>query len=113
MPGCVDTVPPGGYLPRVIQDFGPERTLRRTGTVVGAHRPEVPMTPLEQAARAAQHAPSVFNTQPWRWRITGESMELFADSDRRVDSIDRDSRLLLLSCGTALHHARTHLGVAG
>jgi nitroreductase len=71
------------------------------------------MTPLEQAARAAQHAPSVFNTQPWSWRISGKAMELFADPERRVDSIDRDGRLLVLSCGAALHHARTYLAAAG
>lgn len=71
------------------------------------------MTPLEQAARAAQHAPSVLNTQPWSWRIDREALELFADEDRRVDSIDRDGRLLLLSCGAALHHARTYLAAAG
>ena len=71
------------------------------------------MTPLEQAARAAQHAPSIFNTQPWNWRISGKTMELFADPQRRVDSIDRDGRLLLLSCGAALHHARTYLAAAG
>jgi hypothetical protein len=71
------------------------------------------MTPLEQAARAAQHAPSVFNTQPWNWRIGGETMEMFADPQRRVDSIDRDGRLLMISCGAALHHARTYLAAAG
>ncbi|GAB2584235.1 NAD(P)H nitroreductase [Paractinoplanes abujensis] len=71
------------------------------------------MTPLEQAARAAQHAPSVFNTQPWNWQITGNTLELFADPGRRVDSIDPDGRLLLLSCGAALHHARTYLAAAG
>jgi hypothetical protein len=75
---------------------------------------EVPtMTPLEQAARAAQHAPSVFNTQPWSWQITGRTMELFADPGRRIESIDRDGRLLLLSCGAALHHARVALNAAG
>jgi nitroreductase len=71
------------------------------------------MAPLEQAARAAQHAPSVFNTQPWSWRITGRVMELFADPSRRVESIDPDGRLLLLSCGAALHHARVALNAAG
>jgi hypothetical protein len=71
------------------------------------------MSPLEEAALVSQHAPSVFNTQPWAWRITGESMELFADPDRRVDSIDPDGRLLLLSCGAALHHARIALNAAG
>ncbi len=71
------------------------------------------MTPLEAAARAAQHAPSVFNTQPWSWRITSDTMELYADPDRQVGSIDPDGRLLLLSCGAALHHARTALNAAG
>jgi nitroreductase len=71
------------------------------------------MTPFEQAAHAAQHAPSVFNTQPWSWRIDGASMELTADPERRVDSIDGEGRLLLLSCGAALHHARVALAAAG
>jgi hypothetical protein len=71
------------------------------------------MTALEAAARAAQHAPSVFNTQPWSWRITGDTMELFADPGRKLDTVDRDGRLLLLSCGAALHHARVALSAAG
>jgi hypothetical protein len=71
------------------------------------------MTPLEQATRAAQHAPSIFNTQPWSWRLEHDVLELFADRDRRVDSIDEDGRLLVLSCGAALHHARTYLAAAG
>jgi nitroreductase len=29
---------------------------------------------LETAARASLHAPSVFNTQPWRWRIAGDRL---------------------------------------
>jgi nitroreductase len=71
------------------------------------------MTALEDAARAAQHAPSVFNTQPWSWRITGDTMELFADSDRQLDVVDKSGKLLLLSCGAALHHARVALAAAG
>ena len=71
------------------------------------------MTALEAAARAAQHAPSVFNTQPWAWRITGDALELWADTSRRLDAIDRDGRLLLLSCGAALHHARVALAATG
>ncbi|GAA2607954.1 Acg family FMN-binding oxidoreductase [Paractinoplanes durhamensis] len=71
------------------------------------------MTPLESAARTAQHAPSALNTQPWAWRITGSALELFADRDRRLESIDPDGRLMLLSCGAALHHLRTALNAAG
>ncbi|MEV4350509.1 nitroreductase [Actinoplanes sp. NPDC049596] len=70
-------------------------------------------TPLEKAAQAAQHAPSVFNTQPWSWRLTGDTLELYADEDRRLSTVDRDGRLLLLSCGAALHHARVTLAAAG
>ena len=68
---------------------------------------------LEAAARAALHAPSVFNTQPWRWRVAGETLELYADRDRALQATDPDGRLLMLSCGAALHHARVSLEAAG
>ncbi|GIF18822.1 hypothetical protein BJ973_005867 [Actinoplanes tereljensis] len=70
-------------------------------------------TVLESAATASLHAPSVFNTQPWNWRIAGEILELSADPTRQLDATDPDGRLLLISCGTALHHARTALAAAG
>ncbi len=68
---------------------------------------------LESAARASLRAPSVFNTQPWSWRIAGDTMQLYADPTRRLETTDPDGRLLMLSCGTALHHARTALAAAG
>ncbi|WP_433318711.1 Acg family FMN-binding oxidoreductase [Micromonospora chersina] len=68
---------------------------------------------LEAAARQALHAPSVFNTQPWRWRITTDTLELRADPDRQLAATDPDGRLLTLSCGAALHHARVFLAAAG
>ncbi|SCF24790.1 Acg family FMN-binding oxidoreductase [Micromonospora mirobrigensis] len=68
---------------------------------------------LEAAARQSLYAPSVFNTQPWRWRVTAGSLELHADPGRRLATTDPDGRLLTLSCGTALHHARVSLAAAG
>ena len=68
---------------------------------------------LEAAARASLRAPSVFNTQPWKWRISDDIMELRADPDRRLQTTDPDGRLLLLSCGGALYHARIALAAAG
>jgi hypothetical protein len=68
---------------------------------------------LEASARASLHAPSVFNTQPWRWRLSGETLELRADRSRTLNTTDPEGRLLLLSCGAALHHARVALAAAG
>ncbi|MEU8233164.1 nitroreductase [Actinoplanes sp. NPDC048967] len=68
---------------------------------------------LEAAALVAVHAPSVFNTQPWQWQITGDTLELRADRARALRATDPDGRLLLLSCGAALQHARVALRAAG
>src|SRR5581483_8100472 len=56
---------------------------------------------------------SVLNTQPWRWRIGGDVADLRADRGRQVASIDPDGRMLTLSCGVALHYARTTLEAFG
>ena len=39
---------------------------------------------LEAAARQSLHAPSVFNTQPWRWRVTADALELRTDPGRQL-----------------------------
>jgi hypothetical protein len=53
----------------------------------------------------ACRAPSVHNTQPWRWRIrNGRLVELWADRDRQLRVADVDGRNLAVSCGAALHH---------
>jgi len=49
-------------------------------------------------------APSVHNTQPWRWRIRNDHLiELWADRDRQLRVADPDGRNLAISCGAALH----------
>jgi hypothetical protein len=68
---------------------------------------------LRDAAERAQRAPSILNTQPWRWRLEDDRIRLYADRSRQLQSIDPDGRLLLLSCGAALHHARVALSGLG
>lgn len=54
----------------------------------------------------ACRAPSLHNTQPWRWRIVdARSIELYADPSRQLRVADPDGRHLVISCGAALHHA--------
>ncbi len=80
------------------------------GTAVRT-RPEA--RTLAQAAVAALPAPSIFNSQPWRWRISDELAELRADRARQLRSVDPDGRMLTVSCGIALHHALTALAARG
>jgi nitroreductase len=68
---------------------------------------------LAQGAAAAAATPSLLNTQPWRWRITGDTAELRLDRSRQAVALDPDARLLTLSCGVALHHARIALAADG
>ncbi|SNY59225.1 hypothetical protein [Paractinoplanes atraurantiacus] len=60
------------------------------------------MTPLEQAARATRHAQSIFGSQPWSRRVTGDGMDLFAGFTRRIDGVDRRIALLLLAAADGL-----------
>jgi hypothetical protein len=68
---------------------------------------------LASAVAAAGHAPSILNTQPWRWRLAPGRLELFAERSRQLSVTDPQGRLLTISCGAALHHARTVLAAAG
>ncbi|EXG82487.1 Acg family FMN-binding oxidoreductase [Cryptosporangium arvum] len=68
---------------------------------------------LTEATLAALRAPSVLNTQPWRWTFLGDTAELRLDADRRLGALDPDGRLLLLSCGAALDHAVAALRAGG
>jgi nitroreductase len=60
---------------------------------------------LLQALASAVRAPSVYNSQPWRWRVDPTvGIDVFADRDRHLITIDPGGRDLLLSCGAALEH---------
>jgi nitroreductase len=71
------------------------------------------MVALAEAARAAGYAPSIHNTQPWHWRVMESSMELRAVRDRQLPITDPIGRMLTISCGAALHHARLALSAEG
>jgi nitroreductase len=68
---------------------------------------------FEEAATAAGYAPSIHNTQPWHWRVRGESLELWAVPTRQLTATDVDGRMLTVSCGAALNHATVALAALG
>jgi nitroreductase len=65
------------------------------------------------AVELANRAPSVHNTQPWRWLLGDRTLHLYADLQRWLPATDSDGRDLVISCGAALHHARVALAAAG
>jgi nitroreductase len=56
--------------------------------------------------RAAVAAPSVFNTQPWQFRVTEREIEVYADPVRRLEVVDPRGRELMISVGAALFNLR-------
>ena len=62
---------------------------------------------------AAGAAPSIHNTQPWRFRVTGDLIELHGDPDRMLWVADPQGRALHLSCGAALFNLRLAIRMLG
>ena len=58
-------------------------------------------------------APSVHNTQPWKFVHDGDRLCLRADRSRQLPVLDPDGRLLTQSCGAALHHLLVAIHAAG
>jgi nitroreductase len=76
-------------------------------------------TPMT-AAQIARHvvaeavwAPSVNNTQPWRFVVGPDQIGLYADAERRLQVADPDGREMMISCGAALFTARLVLRSLG
>ena len=68
---------------------------------------------LTHAANAATLAPSVHNTQPWRFHIDGPVLEIHADPARQLAVLDPTGRQLFVSLGCALFNARARLAADG
>ena len=61
----------------------------------------------------AIRAPSVHNSQPWRWRVGDETVHLYADPERHLPHVDPARRDMLVSCGVALQHFTVALAALG
>jgi nitroreductase len=68
---------------------------------------------VRKAVALASRAPSIHNSQPWRWVLGPRTIRLDADLRRWLPVTDVDRRDLVVSLGAALHHLRVALAAAG
>jgi len=59
---------------------------------------------LKKAVLLACRAPSVHNSQPWRWVAEDGVLHLFVDRHRALPATDYSGREVILSCGAVLDH---------
>lgn len=64
---------------------------------------------VEALLTTAGRAPSLHNTQPWRFTVTPAAIEVHADRSRALAVIDPNGRELRMACGAALFNLRLAL----
>ena len=62
---------------------------------------------------SACRAPSLHNSQPWRWTFTSGTLHLVADHGRVGHHTDVTGGEVIMSCGAALDHLRVAAAAAG
>jgi hypothetical protein len=72
-----------------------------------------PALDLDTVIATATRAPSLHNTQPWRFRASAATIELYTDPGRRLDGLDPNGREMVISCGAALFGLRLAVRHAG
>lgn len=68
---------------------------------------------ITTAVALACRAPSLHNSQPWRWVASGSNVDLFVDPDRTVNATDTSGREAIISCGAALDHFQIAMAAVG
>ena len=69
---------------------------------------------LRRIIESAAAAPSIHNTQPWRFTVVADDLlEVHADPDRALWVSDPHARALYLSCGAALFNIKTAIRMTG
>jgi nitroreductase len=92
-----------------MMQAGPQGSLR-SGETAG-----LPLAMIDRLLRAAAAAPSMHNTQPWRFRVRdgGSVIEQFADPHRQLPCADPSGRAMHIACGAALFNLRLAASAEG
>jgi hypothetical protein len=99
------TLAPDGDVPQsghLTKDWGSTVSETMAGSEV-----------IDAAVQLACRAPSLYNSQPWRWVADYDGLHLFADPSHKMRSADQSGREAYISCGAVLHHLRVAMVGAG
>ena len=66
-----------------------------------------------RVVEAATRAPSIHNTQPWSFTVTGGRLDVHTDPSRALHALDRSGRQRVISCGVAVEFALVALRAEG
>ena len=66
-----------------------------------------------QVVTAATRAPSIHNTQPWRFLAAPGRLDVYLDTERALPVLDPTGRQQIISCGSAVEFAAVALAAAG
>jgi P-type Ca2+ transporter type 2C len=99
----------GGAPARPVRDLGPSCSDPGASTLDGM----TTQLDLTEAVDLARLAPSVHNTQPWRFRSDDGTLTLSRDPALRLPALDPTGRQQVVSCGAAMHLAVVALRLQG
>jgi hypothetical protein len=68
---------------------------------------------IRYAVGLACRAPSLHNSQPWRWIAHNSTVQLFLDPHQIARAADGSGRQAVLSCGVALDHLMVAMAASG
>ncbi len=83
----------------------PRDAVTGTATSTAAEQAHIIDRHAQYLIETAARAPSVHNSQPWRFRVGPQAIELWCDPRRKVQG-DPIGREMLVSCGAALYGLR-------
>jgi nitroreductase len=72
-----------------------------------------PLMSLRSVVELATRAPSAWNSQPWKFRVGEDTIEVHADKARSLGAADPQDREMVISCGAAIMNLRVGLSRAG
>jgi nitroreductase len=90
-----------------------QHSSQSTSVAVAPPRTQSAATALRAAVDRAVLAPSLYNSQPGRFVVRYDSLEVRADRSRHMPGIDETGRELVQSVGAALFNARVALAACG